>query len=149
MKKAFTLAELVIVVCIIGILAALVMPLFQNQADEAKVAASKDNLRILRSVIELYAARHKGVGPGYQNDTAGTAPSETYFRQQVIDTEHYMQKLPTNPFNNLSTMRMVADSDVFPATATGEYGWVYQPASGKIRLDWPGTDTKGVAYLDY
>jgi prepilin-type N-terminal cleavage/methylation domain-containing protein len=149
MRKAFTIAELVIVVCIIGILAALVIPLFQNQASMARAAAAKDNLRILRSAIELYAAQHKGVAPGYENNTAGDALNQEYFRLQTTVTEHYMPKLPENSFNNLSTIQMIADGVAFPTTATGTYGWIYQAATGMIRLDWTGTDDKGVAYIDY
>jgi prepilin-type N-terminal cleavage/methylation domain-containing protein len=149
MRKGFTIAELVIVVCIIGILAAIVIPLFQNQASMARGAAAKDNLRVLRSAIELYAAQHKGVAPGYENNIAGGALDQEYFRQQTTVTEHYMPKLPENSFNNLSTIRMIADGAAFPTTATGTYGWTYQAATGMIRLDWPGADDKGVAYIDY
>ena len=149
MRKAFTIAELVIVVCIIGILAAIVIPLFQNQSSMARGAAAKDNLRVLRSAIELYAAQHKGVAPGYENNIAGGALDQEYFRQQTTVTEHYMPSFPANPFNNLRTIRMIADGAAFPTTATGAYGWIYQAATNTIRLDWPGTDDKGVAYIDY
>jgi tetratricopeptide (TPR) repeat protein/type II secretory pathway pseudopilin PulG/MFS family permease len=146
MKKAFSIAELVIVACIIGILAALAMPFFQNEATGAKVATARDNLR---SAIELYAAQHKGAAPGYENDNTSTVPREDCFRQQTIITERYMRKMPENPFNNLSTMQIVANNEVFPSAATGQYGWIYQAATSTIRLDWPGLDTTGIAYFDY
>ncbi len=149
MRKAFTIAELVIIVCIIGILAALVMPLFKSEATEAKVAAAKDNLRVLRGTIELYGAQHKGATPGYENDDTSTAPSEDRFTQQTTVVERYMRKIPENPFNNLNTLRMIGNNEAFPATATGAYGWIYQASTGTIRLDWPGSDDKGTAYIDY
>ncbi|GAH74356.1 unnamed protein product, partial [marine sediment metagenome] len=68
MKKAFTLVEILIVVAILGILAAIVIPQFQAHSQEAKEAAAKDNLRILRNAIELYAVQHGGVPPGYPAD---------------------------------------------------------------------------------
>ncbi|RKY11715.1 MAG: hypothetical protein DRP65_03460, partial [Planctomycetota bacterium] len=49
MKKAFSLVELLIVVAILGILAAIVVPEFQTYTQQAKEAAAKDNLRILRN----------------------------------------------------------------------------------------------------
>jgi general secretion pathway protein G len=149
MKNAFTIAELMIVVCVIGILAALVIPMVQNQATEAKIAAARDNLRILRGVVELYAAQHRGVAPGYENDESGTTPQWECFRDQTIVQERYMRKMPENPFNNLATIRMIANGEAFPAEATGEYGWIYQPATGTVRLDWPGEDDGGVRYFDY
>lgn len=149
MRKGFSLVELMIVACIIGILAALVVPFLQGEATEAKISAAKDNLHVLRSTIELYAAQHKGVAPGYPNDVAGTTPQEECFRLQTTVQESYMRKMPENPFNNLSTIWMIADNGAFPAGATGQYGWIYQPATGIIRLDWPGQDSKGVLYSEY
>lgn len=148
MRKGLSVVELVIVACIIGILAALVVPLVQNQATEAKTAAAKDNLRILRSTIELYAANHRGVPPGYEDDNRSGALDEAFFREQTVVNESYMRRVPENPFNNRSTIRMIGNNESFPTEATGEYGWIYQPATQTIRLDWPGTDEGGVRYFD-
>jgi len=43
--------EMLIVVAILGILAALVLPTFQGHIQQAKESAAKDNLRILRNAI--------------------------------------------------------------------------------------------------
>lgn len=74
MKKAFTLVEILIVVAILGILAAIVLPQFQSHTQQAKESAAKDNLRILRNAIELYAAQHDGVPPGYPNGDTTASP---------------------------------------------------------------------------
>ena len=63
MKKAFTLIEILIVVSILGILSAIVFPEFQAQAQQSRESAAKDNLRILRNAIEIYAAEHNDI-PG-------------------------------------------------------------------------------------
>ena len=67
MKKAFTLVEILIVTAILGIMAAIVMPLFAGHVQLAKEAAAKDNLRILRGAIERYAAEHNDIPPGSTN----------------------------------------------------------------------------------
>ncbi len=67
-KYAFTLVEILIVVAILGILAAIVLPTFQDHVQQARESAAKDNLRILRNAIEVYAAQHNDVPPGYPND---------------------------------------------------------------------------------
>ncbi len=149
MRNAFTIAELVIVACIIGILASLVVPMVQNRATEAKVAAARDNLRILRGAVTLYAAQHGGVAPGYENNTFGGTLGAEFFRDQTTVQDSYMRKVPANPFNNLDTIRMVAESESFPTEATGTHGWIYQPATETIHLDWPGTDEGGYRYFDY
>jgi type II secretory pathway pseudopilin PulG len=149
MRSAFSIAELVIVVCIIGILAAIVLPLFQNNATEAKVATAKDNLRVLRGVIELYAANHKDVPPGYPGNNPNDQPTVDDFSHQTTVEETYLRAMPRNPFNNLNTMRVLGNGEAFPVDATGDFGWIYQPASRTVRLDWPGEDDKGIRYYDY
>jgi len=149
MKQAFSIVELIIVVAILGILAAIVMPQFQSHATQAKEAAAKDNLRVLRSAIELYAAKHTGVAPGYKDNDPTTAPSSDYFRKQTTLDSHYFVKMPLNPFNKLDTIRMIGNGESLPAGATGNFGWIYQPARETIRLDWPGVDKDGIRYYDY
>ena len=56
--KAFTLIEILIVVVILGILAAVVIPQFTNAADEANNAGVRTQLQTLRSQIELYRAEN-------------------------------------------------------------------------------------------
>jgi len=63
-RKAFTLVELLIVVIIIGILAAVAIPQFGDSATDAKVASLDANLTTLRGAIELYYHQHGSVYPG-------------------------------------------------------------------------------------
>ena len=65
------------------------------------------------------------------------------FPQQVLI------KLPENPFNGSYSTEVLANEEAFPTEATGSYGWIYKPAIKEIRLDWPGTDSEGIAYFDY
>jgi len=145
MKKAFTLVEILIVVAILGILAAIVLPTFQDHITEAKEAAAKDTLRILRQQIEIYTAQHDGVPPGYWGSGLISAH---VFEREMIDGG-YIPRIPENPFNEMHSMQMIADGDAFPAAASGIYGWIYKPQTKQIRLDLPGADTKGIRYYDY
>ena len=149
MKKAFTLVEVLIVVAILGILAAIVLPVFRSHSQKAKEAAAKDNLRILRNTIEIYAAQHNGIPPGYKNNDPSQLAATAFFYVQLVVNGHYMNKLPENPFNGNSTLTMIQNGEEFPAEATGQFGWVYQPQTKTIKLDWPGTDSTGAAYFDY
>ena len=147
-RRAFTLVELLIVVSILGILAAIVLPEFQGHAQKAKESAAKDNLRILRETIERYALDHNGTPPGYPSDNPSSLPIMVAFRTKIIN-ENYLNDIPENPFNHIDTFRMINNDASFPAAATGEYGWVYQPQTKTIKLDWPGTDSEGELYFDY
>jgi prepilin-type N-terminal cleavage/methylation domain-containing protein len=149
MRKAFSIAELMIVVAIIGILAALVIPFFSNQTTQARESAAKYNLRMLRGAIEYYALRHESVAPGYAMDDASGVASEAIFLEQAVAPDAALRRMPQNPFNNLGTLLVLQNNEEFPAQATGAYGWIYHPASKTIRLDWPGTDEQGMRYFDY
>lgn len=147
MKKAFTLVELLIVVAILGILAAMTIPIFQNHIEEAKESTAKDNLRILRNVIDLYASQHGGIAPGYPSNNPSLPPLQAAFILGVRGT--YLNALPENPFNNKTSLRMINNDVTFPSEPTGQDGWVYQPQTKTIKLDWIGTDSHGVDYYDY
>lgn len=163
MKKAFSLVELMIVVAVLGILAAIVVPQFQTYTTHAKQATAKSNLRILRSAIELYTAQHRAVPPGYLNgqlvsfsmlysqlagytDIEGNASGT---KSQNHPHGPYLKRFPQNSFNNKATVSILADSESFPNSADGSFGWLYKPATKTIKLDWPGTDKNGVRYYDY
>ncbi|NLC68404.1 MAG: type II secretion system protein [Clostridiaceae bacterium] len=57
-KKGFTLTELVIVVAILGVLAAIVVPIYSASLKEAREAADNANERALRSAAALYVAEN-------------------------------------------------------------------------------------------
>ena len=150
MKRSFSLVELIIVVAVLGILAAIAMPSFQDYITEAKAAAAKDTLRILRNAIGIYAGRHNDVPPGYQNNNPDSFPVlSMVFYNQMYFVGHYLSEMPENPFNGDARVIMIQNNGTFPEDATGERGWIYKPAMKTIRLDWPGVDGDGIRYYDY
>lgn len=151
MKTAFTLVEVLIVVAILGILAAVVIPEFQNSTQLAKESTAKENLQILRTAIERYTNRNNGIPPGYANGDPLQSAGELHFFIQMVYNKQYLSELPKNPFNKLSRMRVFSGNDSLPDEAfrTDFYGWAYEPSTKTIRLNWLGTDENGVRYYDY
>ena len=163
MKKAFSIIEILIVVSILGIIAAVVVPQFQDHTINAKAAVAKDNLMILRGVIELYALQHGDIPPGYMNNLELPGimiPNQlTWYTNQIGETSltksqtychgPYLKKMPVNPFNNKSTILSLIETDPFPETPYGTYGWIYKAATKDIRIDWLGTDKDGIQFYDY
>ncbi|MBN2457441.1 MAG: type II secretion system protein [Sedimentisphaerales bacterium] len=166
MKKAFSLVELLIVVAILGILAAIALPKFQLYTIQTKEAAAKDMLRILRGAIEVYAAEHNGAPPGYLSGNTASRPTELIFWLQLVcstnsggqiamvgtdgfECRPYLSDHAKNTVNGLSTVSMVSNGDSFPEAPPENVGWVYQASTKTIKLALAGTDSEQMSYFDY
>ena len=147
MKKAFTFIELLIVVAVLGILAAIVLPEFREYSQKAKESNAKANLRILRNAIERYAVRHNGVAPGYVDDDSTIAPTGLITKFHLEDG--YLLEVPENQINGLSTIWAISNGAAFPASPDNTTGWLYKPSTKEIKLNSPGNDSEGVSYFSY
>jgi prepilin-type N-terminal cleavage/methylation domain-containing protein len=74
-QAGFTLVELLIVVIILTVLAAIIVPQFTSATIDAKEATLDANLARLRSSIELFHAQHANIYPGAVDTTGGSCPS--------------------------------------------------------------------------
>ena len=112
-EKGFTLVEILIVVVILGILAAIVIPQFTSASTEAKESALVSDLQSVRSQIELYKIHHNDNLPGTQsgNDFTVAMTSKTD-QDGVVGVGAtfrfgpYMRQIPLNPFNDDNTVEI-------------------------------------------
>lgn len=148
-KNAFSLVELMIVVSILGILAAIVIPQFQDYTQQAKETAAKDNLRSFRNAIEHYANQNNDVAPGFPSNNPALVANYTDLVSQLIGDGNLLKTVPENPFTEDATFLILSSATPMPAAATGSQAWVYKPSTKELRLYNTGTDSQGVAYYDY
>lgn len=165
-KNAFTIVELMIAVLIVGILAAVVVPTLRGHAETARESLAKDTLETIRIQIELYRLHHDGSLPGYANGfpvptfvlqlqftgttTIEGAASPSSIPSGAFINGPYLRELPENPFNGLSSIAYVfAWNDFSNAVDGTSSGWLYKKETGEFKINWPGTDSKGVPFYEY
>ena len=99
-QKGFTLVELLIVVIILAILAAIVVPQFASSTDDAKISSLDSTLSNMRSAVDLYRQQHAAypgdadaTGGGAAGCTGSQAPGaanggtlETFYEQMTMYT---------------------------------------------------------------
>ena len=143
-NQGFTLVEILIVVVILGILAAIVIPQFSDASTQSKISSAKSSLQTLRSQISLYKIQHNDAAPtlaGLQLDVSAPGTGQMTGETEPLATGAagddsgnevgpYLQSVPTNPFTSSNTV-----SDTDGATV----GWVYTAATGDIRIGGQGS----------
>lgn len=137
-RKGFTLVEILIVVIILGILAAIVIPQFTNASQSARQSSLQSQLQTLRSQIELYKLQHGDTLPALVTNWTPFTSASTYSGQSFGP---YMQAAPLNPLNNYGT---VVDG-TGAAAAGSACGFVYDYNSGNGTGRIYGTDATGTA----
>ncbi len=141
-SRGFTLVEILIVVIILGILAAIVIPQFTNASSDARTSSVQSTLQTMRGQIELFKIQHADVPPDATALTVVlTGKTNAADTTQVVATGTlgpYVQAFPVNPINGFSTVVNAA------GTAAG---WVYTVSGGQYTVS--ATDTTGTAALTY
>src|SRR4028119_2276784 len=77
-KKGFTLIEILIVVIILGILAAIVIPQFSSASTQARTSSRQTTVRALRSQVALYKLQHGDTLPDLATSWDHLTKTSTY-----------------------------------------------------------------------
>ena len=149
--RAFTLVEILIVVIILGILATIIIGLFQNGTKDAAAASLKDNLRNMRSQLELYIAQH-GAYPGlatFEQQMTQYTDADGNVSAVKNATHQYGPYIISMPVLPVGVNK--GKTGVTSLTYTAGFGWGYEPTSGMFKANTPPTevDPDGVAFNTY
>lgn len=161
--KGFTLVELLIVVIILAILAAIIVPQFSASTNDAKAAALQSNLANMRSAIEFYYQEH-GEYPGANVATGATCVNGAAVAAGAVNTEaallaqltrytdanglactgkdattfkygpYLKGAVPDNPEGTTNTITVVS-AGVLGLASAASGGWRYDTVTGEFIAD--------------
>ena len=176
LQHGFTLVELLIVVIILAILAAIVIPQFSSATTDTKEAALDSNLGGLRNAVELYKAQHTTYPGGVA--TTGGSCTATKGTGAINSAQAYIDHLlmysdasgNTCSVGDATTFKygpyirkgvphdaitgkggiaadiVVTTTGAPIAPAAATGGWAVDTKSGQIVMNSNATDSKSVAY---
>lgn len=163
-RRGFTLVELMIVVAIIGVLAAVAIPKFADMLEKSREGATKGNLSAVKSAVSNYYADQQGVYPLTLDTATSTISGVAYtgFMPNYIDvlpavkvTAKYTGNATTEagkgPGVGTSAGTVTTgtwNSPAFVATSVGK-GWKYNNTSGDVWVNSQLLDMAGKSYTIY
>lgn len=93
-RNAFTLVELLIVVAIVALLAAILLPVFNKVQDSSKTSSCQSNLRQIGIAMELYASDYRGIYPSSYAASTNCTWSDAAAQYAKSDTIFTCPKAP-------------------------------------------------------
>lgn len=127
-KSGFTLVEILIVVVILGILAAIIVPSFATVRDQASVGTTQTELEKVRRAVEVYQVRNENSLPDV---TAGDGT----WGLLIEGTGEYLKDAPVNPYVGGANGKTIVIATSPDTTFQNTHAWIYDSTTGDV---WAG-----------
>jgi len=163
-RTGFSMVELVIVIVILGIIAAIAIPRISSGTKNAGESALRANLATVRNAIDWYYGEHSTVFPGVKaaGGSFGVAGSQEAFTNQLL---HYTKTdgtvsaaldaafpygpyvrgsfpaLPVGSNAGKNNIKVVAKAGLLEGTDTDDTsGWIYNSTTGQFIANLPDAE---------
>ena len=142
--KGFTLIELMIVVAIIGILAAIAIPKFAQMLEKSREGATKGNLGSIKSAASIYYGDTQGIWPTTLHTFSSYSFSKYLDNVSPVKVTGAFVANSTSPAG--AEVRLTAGSSVPTTVSTG---WLYDSSFGNVFVNSTVKDSKSIPYSFY
>ncbi|QNH76861.1 type II secretion system major pseudopilin GspG [Pseudomonas protegens] len=125
-QRGFTLIEIMVVVVILGVLAALVVPQIMSRPDQAKAAAAQSDIKAIAMALDIYKLDNHQYPSSQQglealvSKPSGNPPARNW------NPDGYLKRLPIDPWGNAYQYRVPGARgtgyDLFSFGADGKLG---------------------------
>ncbi|MGV8897929.1 MAG: type II secretion system major pseudopilin GspG [Burkholderiaceae bacterium] len=125
LQRGFTLIEIMVVVVIMGVLAALVVPKLMGRTDEARIVAAKQDISTIMQALKLYRLDNQRYPTTEQGLAALTTRPTSGPTANGWKTGGYLDKVPKDPWGGayqLLSPGIKGEIDIFSFGADGQPG---------------------------
>ena len=143
-QKGFTLIELMIVVAIIGILAAIAIPRFAQMLEKSREGSTKGNLGSIKSAASIYYGDTQGYWPTTLQAFSGYSFSKYLDTISPVKVTGQFVSGAISPAG--AKVTMTTQSSVPTASGTG---WLYDSSFGNVYVNSTVKDSKQIPYSFY
>lgn len=99
-QRGFTLIEIMVVVVILGILAALVVPQVMNRPDQAKVTVAKGDIKAIGAALDMYKLDNYSYPSTQQGLDALVEKPGGNPQPKNWNRDGYLKRVPKDPWGN-------------------------------------------------